>query len=114
MTRSKQTELIHDTQRGVAYQCANQPLYYASTYHQQRLGEAVPYDYARSGNPNRELLETKLAQLEGGKRAFAFNSGIAAITAVFLTLSQATTSFYRMMCMVGRFDLQSKFYRALA
>lgn len=47
MTRSKQTELIHDTQRGVAYQCANQPLYYASTYHQQRLGEAVPYDYAR-------------------------------------------------------------------
>ncbi|ELV2645915.1 aminotransferase class I/II-fold pyridoxal phosphate-dependent enzyme [Staphylococcus pseudintermedius] len=86
MTRSKQTELIHDTQRGVAYQCVNQPLYYASTYHQQRLGEAVPYDYARSGNPNRELLERKLAQLEGGKRAFAFNSGIAAITAVFLTL----------------------------
>ncbi|HEC2243999.1 TPA: aminotransferase class V-fold PLP-dependent enzyme [Staphylococcus delphini] len=86
MTRSKQTELIHDTQRGVGYQCANQPLYYASTYRQQRLGEAVPYDYARSGNPNRELLETKLAQLEGGKRAFAFNSGIAAITAVFLTL----------------------------
>ncbi|EIX2728607.1 aminotransferase class I/II-fold pyridoxal phosphate-dependent enzyme [Staphylococcus pseudintermedius] len=86
MTRSKQTELIHDTQRGVAYQCANQPLYYASTYHQQRLGESVPYDYARSGNPNRELLETKLAQLEGGKRAFAFNSGIVAITAVFLTL----------------------------
>lgn len=86
MSLSQQTQLIHDPKRRHSYQCANQPLYYASTYHQKTLGAATEYDYARSGNPNRETLETKLAQLENGKYGFAFNSGIAAITAVFLTL----------------------------
>ncbi|MBI5975064.1 cystathionine beta-lyase MetC [Staphylococcus canis] len=86
MSFSRQTQLIHDQNRGTTYQCANQPLYYASTYHQNTLGATTEYDYARSGNPNRETLETKLAQLENGKYGFAFNSGIAAITAVFLTL----------------------------
>ncbi|QLK86919.1 cystathionine beta-lyase MetC [Staphylococcus sp. 17KM0847] len=86
MSLSKETQLIHDSNRGQTYQSANPPLYYASTYHQHILGGNTPYDYARSGNPNRELLETKLAQLENGKHGFAFNSGIAAITAVFLTL----------------------------
>ncbi len=86
MKRTKQTELIHDTNRGHKYKSANIPLYYSSTYHQQELGGPYEYDYARSGNPNRELLETKLAQLENGQFGYAFNSGIAAITAVFLTL----------------------------
>ncbi|ARJ50915.1 cystathionine beta-lyase MetC [Staphylococcus lutrae] len=86
MTYSKPTQLIYDDQCGETYHSANPPLYYASTYHQHRLGEHVPYDYARSGNPNRALLEKKLAQLEDGQYAFAFNSGISAITSVFLTL----------------------------
>ncbi|QHW38284.1 PLP-dependent transferase [Staphylococcus ursi] len=86
MKRTKQTELIHDINRGHKYKSANIPLYYSSTYHQQVLGGPYEYDYARSGNPNRELLETKLAQLENGQFGYAFNSGIAAITAVFLTL----------------------------
>ncbi|MDO5375803.1 MAG: PLP-dependent aspartate aminotransferase family protein [Staphylococcus rostri] len=86
MSLKKQTQLIHDSHREPTYQSANQPLYYSSTYHQQQLGDATAYDYARSGNPNRAHLETKLAQLENGKHGFAFNSGITAITAVFLTL----------------------------
>ncbi|WP_163070205.1 PLP-dependent transferase, partial [Acinetobacter nosocomialis] len=59
--------------------------YDSSTFHQTSLGGDVKYDYARSGNPNRELLEEKLARLEQGKFAFAFASGIAAISAVLLT-----------------------------
>ena len=51
------------------------------------LGGETQYDYARSGNPNRTLLEEKLARLEGGKYAFAYASGIAAISAVLLTLN---------------------------
>lgn len=51
------------------------------------LGGESQYDYARSGNPNRTLLEEKLARLEGGKYAFAYASGIAAISAVLLTLN---------------------------
>ncbi|UXR69590.1 PLP-dependent aspartate aminotransferase family protein [Staphylococcus sp. IVB6246] len=86
MTLTKQTQLIHDSKHDPTYQSANQPLYYSSTYRQTKLGGNAHYDYARSGNPKRENLETKLAQLENAKHGFAFNSGITAITAVFLTL----------------------------
>lgn len=85
MTLSKETEVIFDWRRGVEYHSANPPLYDSSTFHQTSLGGDVKYDYARSGNPNRELLEEKLARLEQGKFAFAFASGIAAISAVLLT-----------------------------
>ncbi|UXV47950.1 PLP-dependent aspartate aminotransferase family protein [Staphylococcus aureus] len=85
MTLSKETEVIFDWRRGVEYHSANPPLYDSSTFHQTSLGGDVKYDYARSGNPNSELLEEKLARLEQGKFAFAFASGIAAISAVLLT-----------------------------
>jgi len=63
------------------------PLYQASTYHQsspEKLGE---FDYARSGNPTRKALEATIAQLEKGCRGFAFSSGMAAISTVFLLFS---------------------------
>lgn len=55
MTLSKETEVIFDWRRGVEYHSANPPLYDSSTFHQTSLGGDVKYDYARSGNPNREL-----------------------------------------------------------
>ncbi|MCH8524591.1 MAG: PLP-dependent aspartate aminotransferase family protein [Balneolales bacterium] len=45
------------------------------------------YGYARYGNPNRNELETMLANLENGAIAAAFSSGMSAITAVFQVLS---------------------------
>lgn len=42
--------------------------------------------YTRDSNPNRALFEQALRQLEGGSQAFAFASGMAAISAVFQTL----------------------------
>lgn len=66
MTLSKETEVIFDWRRGVEYHSANPPLYDSSTFHQTSLDGDVKYDYARSGNPNRELLEEKLARLEQG------------------------------------------------
>lgn len=86
MSYSKETSLILDSTRGNEHLSSNQPLYYSSTYHQQTLGGNTEFDYARSGNPNRKLLEEKLADLEDGNYGFAFSSGIAAVTAVFLTL----------------------------
>jgi len=44
------------------------------------------YVYSRENNPNRQSLESSLAQLELGKRCFAFSSGMAATTALFQTL----------------------------
>ncbi len=44
------------------------------------------YVYGRSANPNRVALEDAVAQLEGGKAAAAFASGLAAIHSVFASL----------------------------
>ncbi|MDE2944264.1 MAG: PLP-dependent transferase [Gemmatimonadota bacterium] len=45
------------------------------------------FDYSRSGNPNRALLEAALAALEGGPEAVAFPSGMAATFSVIFSLS---------------------------
>jgi len=63
------------------------PIYQASTYHQFDLDQPNAYDYARSGNPTRQALEEAIADLEGGTRGFAFASGMAAISSVFLLFS---------------------------
>ena len=51
------------------------------------VGKPKAYDYARSGNPTREALQQVLASLEGGTRALAFASGLAAQTTLLLTLA---------------------------
>ncbi|MBG9790639.1 aminotransferase class I/II-fold pyridoxal phosphate-dependent enzyme [Brevibacillus laterosporus] len=63
------------------------PIYQASTFHQYDIDQPGTYDYARSGNPTRQALEETIAALEGGERGFAFSSGMAAISSVFLLFS---------------------------
>jgi len=58
------------------------PLYQTATFEQPGADELGPYDYSRSGNPTRTVLEELLAELEAGSRAFAFASGMAAVSAV--------------------------------
>src|SRR4029453_2862096 len=64
------------------------PIYQTSTYVQEALGKHKGYEYARTQNPTRAALEGNLAAIEGGKAAFAFASGMAAIGAV-MTLLEA-------------------------
>jgi cystathionine gamma-synthase len=55
------------------------PLYLSTTFVQDGIGGfRGGYEYARGGNPTRTSLETQLASLEGGTRAFSFASGLAA------------------------------------
>ncbi|MFI5957735.1 cystathionine gamma-synthase [Cryptosporangium sp. NPDC051539] len=55
------------------------PLHLSSTFKQDGVGGLRGgYEYARSGNPTRQALEECLAALEGGSKAFAFASGLAA------------------------------------
>jgi cystathionine gamma-synthase len=55
------------------------PIYQTSTFVQDGIGGLRGgYEYGRSGNPTRTALEQVLASLEGGQRAFAFSSGLAA------------------------------------
>src|SRR5262249_23622422 len=56
------------------------PIYTTSTYVQQSPGVHKGYDYARTKNPTRMAFERCIADLEGGSAAFAFASGLAAIS----------------------------------
>ncbi|NCO50795.1 MAG: methionine biosynthesis PLP-dependent protein, partial [Deltaproteobacteria bacterium] len=60
------------------------PIYPSATYRHPALGESTGYDYTRSGNPTRQLLEEAFAQLDSGARGLAFASGMAALTTLFL------------------------------
>lgn len=58
------------------------PIHLATTYAQEAVGRHKGFEYSRSGNPTRQVLEQNIAQLEGGKRGFAFASGSAATATV--------------------------------
>ena len=62
------------------------PISLSTTFAQSAVGEHHGWEYARSGNPTRDALEACLASLEGGRRAFAFASGLAAEDAVLRQL----------------------------
>uniref|UniRef100_A0AAV1TPE6 cysteine-S-conjugate beta-lyase n=1 Tax=Peronospora matthiolae TaxID=2874970 RepID=A0AAV1TPE6_9STRA len=61
---------------------ATMPIYQTSTFTQPSGDTFGAYDYTRSGNPTRAALERQMAELESGHRAFAFTSGMAALSAV--------------------------------
>ena len=58
------------------------PIYQTSTYVQEEVGQHKGYEYARTQNPTRFALEKNIAAIEGGKAAYAFASGMAAISAI--------------------------------
>jgi cystathionine gamma-lyase len=58
------------------------PIYTTSTYAQTSPGVHKGYDYARTRNPTRDAWQRCIADLEGGIRAFAFASGMAATSTV--------------------------------
>ena len=62
------------------------PIYQTSTYVQEAPGKNKGYEYARSQNPTRKVLEDALAIIENGKYALAFSSGVAATDAVIKLL----------------------------
>jgi cystathionine beta-lyase/cystathionine gamma-synthase len=62
------------------------PIYQVSTFKQEGVGRNKGYDYSRSGNPTRDVLEKYIASLESGKFGFGFSSGMAAISACIMLL----------------------------
>ena len=60
------------------------PIYQTSTFAFRGVKEPGPFDYSRSGNPTRAVLEKCLAELEGGIAGFAFATGMAAETTVLM------------------------------
>jgi len=62
------------------------PIFATSTYVQPKLGEHKGFEYARTKNPTRSVLEANLAALERGRHGHCFASGMAAIDTVLRML----------------------------
>ena len=76
------TQLLHGGIPGLdALRAASPPLYQTATFEldEDLSGE---YDYSRSENPTRDVLEAQLARLDGAEKALAYNTGIAAVFGV--------------------------------
>src|SRR5947209_19959282 len=54
------------------------PIYQTSTYAQEDIGVHKGFDYSRSDNPTRSVLQEVVASLEGARYGLAFASGMAA------------------------------------
>lgn len=64
------------------------PVYHAAVFRHPRLGESTGYDYSRTKNPTRQVLEEAIAELESGDAGFACSSGMAALQTIFAMFSQ--------------------------
>lgn len=60
----------------------NPPIYFSTAFRHAGIGQSTGYDYIRTGNPTRQLLESTIADLEGGDQGFACSSGMAAILTI--------------------------------
>ncbi|KAG5555873.1 hypothetical protein RHGRI_006507 [Rhododendron griersonianum] len=79
---SVSTILLNFENKFDPFHALSTPLYQTATFKQPSATENGPYDYTRSGNPTRDVLESLLAKLDKADRAFCFTSGMAALAAV--------------------------------
>ena len=88
------TKVIHSGHKeDTATGAVMPPIHLSSTFKQKSPGN-FKYEYGRTNNPTREILEKLLAEIEEGKFAFAFSSGMAAIN----TLTDALNKDFHVIC----------------
>ena len=68
--------------------CVAPPIYMSTTYAQRSVGEHNGYEYARSNNPTREMLEKNISALERAVGTTAYSTGMAAISSLLMSLGQ--------------------------
>ena len=95
------------------------PIFQTSTYVQAAPGDHKGYEYARTQNPTRAVLEKNLAALENGIDAICFSSGLAAQDAVMKLLSSGDEivscndlyggSYRQMVRVYEKFGIKAKF-----
>ena len=62
------------------------PIYETATYDLPEVGRDLCFDYTRSSNPTRQVLEDNLAAIEGGAHGISFASGMSAVDTCLKTL----------------------------
>lgn len=66
------------------------PIFQTSTYVQEAPGKHKGFEYARTQNPTREVLQNNLSALENGRFGLCFASGLAATDSIIKLLSSGT------------------------
>lgn len=84
---TEQTKILHSIPVDELTGSISTPIYQTSTFVQEAPGVHKGFDYARSNNPTRKVLEDLIATLENGSNGYAFASGLSAIDAVVKLLS---------------------------
>ncbi|AHD07254.1 aminotransferase class I/II-fold pyridoxal phosphate-dependent enzyme [Paenibacillus larvae] len=64
------------------------PVVHSTAYRHPRLGQSTGFDYTRTKNPTRAVLEEAIAELEKGDGGFACSSGMAALQTIFALFAQ--------------------------
>ena len=89
------------------------PIYQTSTYVQDSPGKHKGYEYSRTQNPTREVLENNLAILENGNFGLCFSSGMAAIDAVLRLLKPGDEVICTRDLYGGTHRIMSRIYNGL-
>ena len=93
------TSSLHsDRQFGVEHGGLHKPIHTSVQYGFERVEDLIgvfqgtlkgSFNYARQGTPTTAALEAKITRMEGGVGSICFSTGMAAVTAAFLTLLRA-------------------------
>jgi len=77
----RSTAIVHISNSSVSdpYNASSVPIYQTATFKQTSTKDGGEFDYSRSGNPTRTVLECHLAKIMGAKRALAVSSGMGAL-----------------------------------
>jgi cystathionine gamma-synthase len=98
--RTLETQLVQaGNRRDHVTGAVNTPVYFSTAYRHEGIGQSTGFDYSRTGNPTRTVLEETIADLEGGARGLACASGMAAVQTVLSLFEQgdeiiATSDLY--------------------
>src|SRR5699024_10913438 len=77
-------------EKNEANQSVSTPIYLSTAYRHQEIGQTEGSDYTRTGNPTRDVLESQIAKLEKGDKAFACRSGMAAIQLIIAKIKASS------------------------
>ena len=89
------------------------PIYQTATFRHPALGQSTGFDYSRTQNPTRKVVEEALAKLEGGETGLAFASGMAAISAILMLFKPGDHLIVSEDCYGGTYRVLDKIFRPL-
>ena len=82
----------------------NAPVYFSTAYRHKGIGQSTGFDYTRTGNPTRQILEQTIADLESGDQGYACSSGMAAFLPFFPYSNLVMNGLFLKICMEEPID----------